>query len=1031
MHGRRIAAATVATVLAVASGASAFAPGTTTLLDRPDGQAALPAAGLTESFTFRESDMSPDGRWVVFVSGADGLSTTDDDRETALWLRDRTLNVTTRISTIVTDPVTPSASPAFLRPGVSDDGDRICFATDAALDPVNDTDTFSDVYVKDMSEESVTLVSRATDGGNGTPAGPAYECAISGDGAHVAFTTTSGFDAVHSGGSNQVYRRTLASSTTQLVSRADTATGARATSASAADMSSDGDVVVFTASGSLESGDSNSHLDVYARRISTADTRLVSTADGSGTPGTAHSFRGTVSADGDDVAFNSGASLASGAGTFSGTRIFRKRLSTNATVLVSRADGAAGDVANASADSAAISADGHSVAFSTAASNLDPGVSDGNGLGDVYVRRDIDGANPTTTLASRATSGALGDRASTSRAIGGTGDLVLFDSASLGFSSELDFKQLFVRKLSAPAETRAVIRPTGDALTFPSNQGFSTLPGRGRAISDDGRYVVFTSGADMLLGGASDLYGRGTQAYVRDTVTHTTTMLSRAPNGAPGLGDTVAVAISADGSRAAFQTQAQNLSNGISGPATNLIYVRDLASGTLTLASLADDDTVLDGDAFEPVLDADGSRVAFSTVATNMANGDSDAQRDVHVRDLSTGATLLVSRATGAAGAKAGQPASNPAISADGNRVAFETNADNLGDGDADFFTDVHARDLAAGTTVWASRPDGTGVTPANGNSSRASISADGNLVAFQSEGDNLGDGDTDLTSDIHVRDLVANTTRLVSRAAGAAGAKGNSASGNAQMSSDGKSVVFMSGATNLLAVPDMDQFDQVFLRRLDTNDTIKVSRSNNGDIFGTPFEAFVNGDGSCVAFDGFANPLPPDGASPDFPHVYLRTLSKDCNRPEPPPDTGNNGGGGGNNGAGGGSGGGGSGGSGAGGSGGATTPPGAPPRGPAAPALARLDPKRTFSVPRTCRSRRRLRIGLRLPVGARVTSVAATLNAKRARTTRRGTNVDLAGLPRGRVRVTITIRLADGRSATLTKTYRTCSPPRRRARRA
>ena len=83
----------------------------------------------------------------------------------------------------------------------------------------------------------------------------------------------------------------------------------------------------------------------------------------------------------------------------------------------------------------------------------------------------------------------------------------------------------------------------------------------------------------------------------------------------------------------------------------------------------------------------------------------------------------------------------------------------------------------------------------------------------------------------------------------------------------------------------------------------------------------------------------------------------------------------------------------------------------------------------RRCVSRRKFRIRLRHPRGARVTSAVVRLNGKRV-ATRRGKRVtapiNLRGLPKGRFKVRITVKLADGRTVNGTRRYRTCTPRRR-----
>jgi Tol biopolymer transport system component len=180
--------------------------------------------------------------------------------------------------------------------------------------------------------------------------------------------------------------------------------------------------------------------------------------------------------------------------------------------------------------------------------------------------------------------------------------------------------------------------------------------------------------------------------------------------------------------------------------------------------------------------------MAVAAVATPAATA-SAAQDDVE----------LVSRAGGPTGAKGNDESFAPALSADGRFVAFESDASNLVPGDSNLDYDVFVRDVETSTITLVSRA--AGVTGANGDSYSydPAVSADGRFVAFTSEASNLHPDDSDTLLDVFVRDLQANTTTLVSRAAGAAGAKGNDDSLYPAVSADGRFVAFHSGATDLV----------------------------------------------------------------------------------------------------------------------------------------------------------------------------------------------------------------------------------------
>src|SRR4051812_2594013 len=108
----------------------------------------------------------------------------------------------------------------------------------------------------------------------------------------------------------------------------------------------------------------------------------------------------------------------------------------------------------------------------------------------------------------------------------------------------------------------------------------------------------------------------------------------------------------------------------------------------------------------------------------------------------------------------------------------------------------LFVRDRAAATTSLVSVAlDGR---PGNGESRAAAISADGRYVAFHSSATDLVAGDTNGHEDVFVRDRLTSTTTRVS--VGSGGSESNASSTGATISADGQLVAFASDATNLVA---------------------------------------------------------------------------------------------------------------------------------------------------------------------------------------------------------------------------------------
>ena len=196
------------------------------------------------------------------------------------------------------------------------------------------------------------------------------------------------------------------------------------------------------------------------------------------------------------------------------------------------------------------------------------------------------------------------------------------------------------------------------------------------------------------------------------------------------------------------------------------------------------------------------------------------------VASAAPGETTLVSRATGASGVAGNGTSGFPALSADGRTVAFDSFSSNLIRDDRDRQDDIFVRDVVANTTILVSRASGTAGVKGNGRSDDAAISGDGSRVAFASRASDLTNSDRDHTPDVFVRNLRSQTTTLVSRAGGRAGPKANARASQPAISADGRFVAFVSRASNLTS-DDHDHRVDVFLRDLHAHTTTLVNRGN------------------------------------------------------------------------------------------------------------------------------------------------------------------------------------------------------------
>jgi Tol biopolymer transport system component len=367
------------------------------------------------------------------------------------------------------------------------------------------------------------------------------------------------------------------------------------------------------------------------------------------------------------------------------------------------------------------------------------------------------------------------------------------------------------------------------------------------AISRDGRYVAFMSRADDLV--PSDT-NNTTDVFVRDLLSGVTTLASIDPAGVQMSMASGAPSISADGRYVAFHMTGE----GHVFP-ERVIWVRDLQGGVTRRASVDSSGVPANDMSSLPSISADGRYVAFASYATNLVPGDTNGKWDVFVHDFQTGITSRASvDDSGAEGNDhSGYPNSGVSISADGRYVAFGSYATNLVPGDTNLRADVFVRDLQLGVTRRAS-VDSSG---AQGNDHSGfhglSLSADGRFVAYCSLATNLVHGDTNGVSDVFVRDLQGGVTLRAS--VDSSGAQGDT-SWHPSISSDGRYVAFDSVATDF--VPgDTNGHSDVFVRDLQSGVTTRISVASSGAQ--ANFESnspSLSADGRSVAFVSGASNL-------------------------------------------------------------------------------------------------------------------------------------------------------------------------------
>lgn len=443
----------------------------------------------------------------------------------------------------------------------------------------------------------------------------------------------------------------------------------------------------------------------------------------------------------------------------------------------SRAAGTA-TTANGYSDNPSMTADGRFVAFASDATNLV--------TGDTNVVRDIFLYDSQTNGVRRLSVSQQGNQASAASnnpvisAADGRHVAFASDAPNLVIGDTNGFSDIFV----ADTLTGVITRISGANAAG----GQANNPSFRPSISQTGRFIAFESTATNLTAtsttvGRSHIYVHDRDVSgsgVFDTPGNTSTVLvDTSPAGAEGNGNSLQVAISADGSTLAWTSDATNL---VAGDANALrdVFLRTRSGaglGATRLVSVANGTgSQGNGTSQTPALSSDGRWVAFASVATNLVPGDTNAVSDIFVYDATAAvAAPVVTRVSvSTAGAQAADPnpagfqlgSINPTISADGRYVAFASLANNLTTGDRTGQFEAQDSNGALDVFVRDRQVSGSGAFDVAGNvatqmvsvnpfgyqtngvlgapSTAASniypvISANGRFVAFPSDADNTG----------------------------------------------------------------------------------------------------------------------------------------------------------------------------------------------------------------------------------------------------------------------------------------------------
>ena len=369
-------------------------------------------------------------------------------------------------------------------PVFSPDGTKVAFFGYASNFVSDDTNGNLDIFVKTLGTGAIERIS--TDAASVQANGDSYYPVFSPDGTKVFFeSAASNLAPGDTSYWSDIYAKTLATGAIERVSSDAMGAPGDGSSSGPVSFSLDGTKVAFYSEASnFVADDTNPWFEVFVKTLATGAFERAST-DAMGVPGNSSSYGPVLSPDGAKVAFTSYASNLVAGDTNGTTDVFIKTLATSAIARVST--DAAGGEGNGGSDYVTFSPNGTKVAFYSAASNLVAG--DKNSVGDIFVK---DLATCAISLVSTAAAGTLGNGYSVNPVFSPDGTKVAFLSGASNLvpGDTNGTQDIFVKTLA----TGAIERISTDAAGVQANGGSF-----GPVFSPDGTRVVFASGASNFV----------------------------------------------------------------------------------------------------------------------------------------------------------------------------------------------------------------------------------------------------------------------------------------------------------------------------------------------------------------------------------------------------------------------------------------------------------------------------------------------------------------------------------------------------
>ena len=426
---------------------------------------------------------------------------------------------------------------------------------------------------------------------------------------------------------------------------------------------------------------------------------------------------------------------------------------------------------------------------------------------------------------------------------------------------------------SSAASVRVVSR-SDPSLPHQTGARFSFLHDFGRPITADGRYVAFSGWAPDLVPG---VYLPGYEVFLFDRQNLVTTLVSRSAldptRGALG-GQSAQAVVAGDGSKVAFASDAPDLISGYSGSGLQ-VYLWDRATGTVRLVSHdhASATTGSDQGGTPVAVSSDGRFLVFLSSSGDLFPGVVATGSQIYLYDAQLDVLTLASPAAGSTVQGSDASAQDVHISADAEWITFDSGATDLVPGYSGAGFQIYLFRRSTGEVRLVSHAAGLPAQGCNAYSRDPAISADGSRLAFTSLATDLVSEDPRGSAQIYGYDIGSDSLALVTLSQTVPASGGDGGSGEARLSADGRYLVLATAAKDLLDQPlPQDATIQVLLFDRTTGDRQLVSHGYADPglpSLGSMSAPRISDDASTVVFESTATDLVPGYSGGYWSQLY------------------------------------------------------------------------------------------------------------------------------------------------------------------